>query len=337
MCIRDSWYPYREGKACSSTSFGSNSHVALRTTAKSTCTNIGSGDSLGTLYCGGTDASDVRRYSGLFTSCWTRSRPYRDIWSSNAFGTKHGVSETRKPMCEPQALSKPWRSWRYFSGVKLRLNSSRSAGTISGLDKEAALLHDLLAVNPDIEVRAHHVNVGAGIPLRASVRAVGVSESNVQAGKFLVLQDLPDDVLEFKVRSDGELADEMAILVGVGIGPELLFQNFVIAEDFGDAIVAHLNRQWLARQVGIFLAQVVANHAVHNISTVHFAGSCEHLAAGQVPPLIRTDDAAGFYPSVVGIQRGRQIAAGWVLGFDFLRFANDLNDFLAERIHAVEV
>src|SRR5664280_643165 len=241
MCIRDSWYPYREGKACSSTSFGSNSHVALRTTAKSTCTNIGSGDSLGTLYCGGTDASDVRRYSGLFTSCWTRSRPYRDIWSSNAFGTKHGVSETRKPMCEPQALSKPWRSWRYFSGVKLRLNSSRSAGTISGLDKEAALLHDLLAVNPDIEVQAHDINVSAGIPLRAGMRTVGVSERNVQAGKFLVLQDLPDDPLEFEVRSDGKLPDEMTIFVGVGVGPELLFQHLLSLK----TSVMRLLRMWI--------------------------------------------------------------------------------------------
>src|ERR1035437_5614468 len=228
----------------------------------STCTNIGSGDSLGTLYCGGTEASDVRRYSGLFTSCRTSSRPYCAIWSSKPLGTKHGVSETRKPMCVPQASSKCWRSWRYFSGVKLRLNSSRSAGTISGLDEKAALLHDLLAVNPDIEVQAHDVNVGAGIPLCTCVRAIGVSEGDVDAGKFLVLQDLPYDPLEFEVRSDGKLPNKMAVLVGVRVGPELLFQNFVLAEDLGNAVVPHVDRQWLARQVGVLLAPVVANHAL---------------------------------------------------------------------------
>jgi hypothetical protein len=52
------------------------------------------------------------------------------------------------------------------------------------------------------------------------VRAIGVSESNVHAGEFLVLQDFADYIFEFEIGSDGELADAIAVLVGVRVSPE---------------------------------------------------------------------------------------------------------------------
>src|SRR5208337_2965544 len=129
-CAETPWYPYREGNACSSTSLGSRPPLALRTNPKSTCTNIGRGVSFGTLYSGGTVLSETRRYLGLVSSCVTNSQPYCAIWSSSALGMKQGVSETRKEIGVPQTVARESRNAWYFWGVKLRLNSSRNAGTM---------------------------------------------------------------------------------------------------------------------------------------------------------------------------------------------------------------
>ena len=69
---------------------------------------------------------------------------------------------------------------------------------------------------------ADDVDVGGGIPVGAGVRAVGIAERDVDAGIFLVLQDLADDMLQVDVGADGEFADAVAVLVGVGVLPEIV-------------------------------------------------------------------------------------------------------------------
>ena len=109
-------------------------------------------------------------------------------------------------------------------------------GSWSVLDQELALLHDLPPVYPDIELAANHVDVRAGVPLRSRVLSIRIAEGDVDAGEFLVLQDLADYVGQFNIGADGELAYAVAVFVGVGVRPEILLQRFVLAEDFGDAI-----------------------------------------------------------------------------------------------------
>ena len=53
------------------------------------------------------------------------------------------------------------------------------------------------------------------------------------------------------------------------------------------------------------LAQIVADDAVDDEGAVDFAGRREDLAAGQVAPLVRTDQAARLDPAIVGIERRR--------------------------------
>src|SRR5271170_7750399 len=109
-------------------------------------------------------------------------------------------------------------------------------GSWSVLNQESTLLHDLPLVDPDIEVAANHVDVRAGVPPGSSVFPIRIAEGDVNAGKFLVLQDLADNVGQLNICADGKLAYPVAVLVGVGVGPEILFQLFVFAEDLGDAI-----------------------------------------------------------------------------------------------------
>ena len=91
----------------------------------------------------------------------------------------------------------------------------------------------------------------------------------------------------------------VAVFVGVGVGPELLLQLLVVAEDFGDAIVLDADGQRLARQVLILLAEIIADDAVDHADAVDFAGRSEDFAAGKIAPFVAADDAAGLDPVVV--------------------------------------
>src|SRR5438477_6447338 len=106
-------------------------------------------------------------------------------------------------------------------------------GSSSGLDEEAPLLHDLQAIDPDVEFASDHVDMRARVPLRASVLAIGIAEGDVNAGELLILQDVADHVFQFDVGADGELAHAIAILVSVGVFPEILLELLVFAEDLG--------------------------------------------------------------------------------------------------------
>ena len=59
----------------------------------------------------------------------------------------------------------------------------------------------------------------------------GIAEGDVDAGKLFILQNLPDDVGQFDVGADGELAHQVTVFVGVRVGPELLLQFLVVAGD----------------------------------------------------------------------------------------------------------
>src|SRR2546430_7515168 len=54
--------------------------------------------------------------------------------------------------------------------------------------------HHLLAVEPDIEIAANAVDVGFGNPIRPSVFGIRMTEGDMNAGNFFVLQNVTDDV-----------------------------------------------------------------------------------------------------------------------------------------------
>jgi hypothetical protein len=111
-----------------------------------------------------------------------------------------------------------------------------------------ALLHDLPPVHPDIELAPNYIDVGSRVPLRPRVLAVRIAKGDMNAGEFLVLQNLADYVGQFNIGADGELAYAIAVFVSVGVRPEILFQCLVLAENFGDAIVAHrMVNGWCSR------------------------------------------------------------------------------------------
>ncbi len=72
--------------------------------------------------------SEARRYSGLFTSCRTKSRPYSAIWSSRALGKKQGVSETRNAMGVPALVVKLLEELLVFLREKVTVECLAQSG-----------------------------------------------------------------------------------------------------------------------------------------------------------------------------------------------------------------
>src|ERR1035438_6485146 len=95
--------------------------------------------------------------------------------------------------------------------------------------------HNLAIVGPDVEITADHVDVRAGPPVGAGMRAVGITESHVNAGKFFILQNVADHAAQPDVGPDGEFADAIAVLVGMCVSPEFLFQLAVLRMSFHHA------------------------------------------------------------------------------------------------------
>src|SRR5664279_6339578 len=107
-------------------------------------------------------------------------------------GRKHGVSLWRKGTGSPQRSSSTARKRPCFASEYSRLKCRRW----EGIKQECSAAHDLAAVDPDVEIAAHDVDVGRRVPVGAGVRAVGVAKGDVNAGNFLVLEDVTNDVVD---------------------------------------------------------------------------------------------------------------------------------------------
>src|SRR6202044_1803798 len=116
-------------------------------------------------------------------------------------------------------------------------------GSSSVLYQEAAFLHNLPPIYPDIELASDHIDMRAGVPLRSGVLTVWVAKSDVNAGELLVLQYLADHVGQFNICANSKLTHAVTIFIRVRVRPEILLQHLVLAKDLGDAIVSHTDGQ----------------------------------------------------------------------------------------------
>src|ERR1039457_3934831 len=166
-------------------------------------------------------------------------------------GRKHGVSLWRKGTGSPQRSSSRARKRSCFASEYSRLKRWRW----EGIKQECSAAHDLAAVDPDVEIAAHDVDVGRRVPVRAGVRAVRIAERDVNAGDFLVLENVADDVMDGDVGADGELAHAVAVLVGMAVAPELGFEFLIVAAGFAQAAFRHFDGQRILAQVAVLLAE----------------------------------------------------------------------------------
>src|SRR4051812_16415811 len=100
--------------------------------------------------------------------------------------------------------------------------------TQAAQDVLAALYH-LFTIDPDVAGAGEDIDVRARFPRGAGLAAVGIAEGEVDAGHLLVLQQHADHVAQRQVGAEGELADAVAVLVGVAVLPEFLLEIFSYA------------------------------------------------------------------------------------------------------------
>src|SRR6266404_8248839 len=72
--------------------------------------------------------------------------------------------------------------------------------------------HHLLAVEPDIEIAANAVDVGFGNPIRPSVFGIRMTEGDMNAGNFFVLQNVTDDVGQGMVCANAKFTKAVVVL-----------------------------------------------------------------------------------------------------------------------------
>src|SRR2546421_9696283 len=86
----------------------------------------------------------------------------------------------------------------------------------------AALLDDLIVIDPHVAAAGEHVDVRARLPIGVRLAAVGIAKSEMHAGEFFVLEQNNDHFRENENGAEGQVADAIAVFVGVTIIPELL-------------------------------------------------------------------------------------------------------------------
>lgn len=146
----------------------------------------------------------------------------------------------------------------------------------SGGDQEMAIAHDLFfsggRLKPDVETEADDIDVSRRTPGRAGVLSVRIAEGDVDAGKFLVLKNVADDAGDADVGADGEFADAIGVLVGMGVGPEIPLELVVAAGTGDDAILCDLNRQRRVLEEAVASTEPVADNTIDNEDAIHFSG-----------------------------------------------------------------
>src|ERR1700761_5606575 len=167
--------------------------------------------------------------------------------------------------------------------------------------------------------------------------AIRVTEGDMDAGKFFILQDVADHACDADVGADSELAYAVGVFVAMRVLPEIILQLDVAGGAGNDAVVRDCDGHRCSGERAVTLAQVVADDAVHHEGAVHFAGRGEDLASGQVTPLIRADDAAGLEPLVAGVQLGANIRARCRGGAHRCSFTRTLEDALTQTVYREKV
>src|SRR5436190_19652210 len=101
-----------------------------------------------------------------------------------------------------------------------RCRRFRILSIIAVLYQKLSFSHYLLAVEPDVEIAADAVDMRFGSPVCASMLGVWMTERDMDAGNFFVLQNVSDDMRAGDVGADGKFADAVAVFVRVRVGPK---------------------------------------------------------------------------------------------------------------------
>ena len=125
----------------------------------------------------------------------------------------------------------------------------------------------------------------------------GLPKAMCTPGNFSSCRMWPMTRVQLDVGADGELADAVAVLVGVRCTPEVGLRAWFVEVASTRRLSSTRSVSGVSREAAVPVAQPVADDAVDDEGAVDFAGRREHLAARQVAPLV------GLMRPLVLIQR----------------------------------
>src|ERR1700688_3574117 len=139
--------------------------------------------------------------------------------------------------------------------------------------------------------------------------AIRITEGDVHAGKFFVLKKIADHLGEAQVGAEGQLADAVAVFVGVAIVPEFLVEILALAFDLPQTRALDFEDQRGALQISVLTVEVIASAGIADEGAVHSGRSREHFTSGKIGPVARTDESAGLDPIEAAIEMGGEFGA----------------------------
>src|SRR6266567_1753420 len=108
-----------------------------------------------------------------------------------------------------------------------RYQASREAAPARSHQKLPAL-HHLFAVEPDVEIAADAIDVRFRNPIGAGVFGVRMTEGDMHAGNFFVLQNMADNTRAGCVCADGKLAYAIAVFIRARVSAKFIAQILVL-------------------------------------------------------------------------------------------------------------
>jgi len=102
-------------------------------------------------------------------------------------------------------------------------------------------VHDLFAVEPDIEIATYAVDMGFRSPVCAGVFRVRMTKGDVDSGNFFILQDVADDMGASRVGADGKFPNAVAVFIGAGVSVKFIAQILVLRAQRADAIIFYFD------------------------------------------------------------------------------------------------
>src|SRR5207245_11716728 len=128
--------------------------------------------------------------------------------------------------------------------------------------------------------------VRGGIPLRSSMCAIWIAEGDVDSRIFLILQNLPNHILQLNIGSNREFSHQVAILIGMGVAPEIGFQFAIIRMGFRKPVTLYMNGQRILSQAAELCAQVVSHHAMAHSRSTQCSVTSKDYVSWQVSPVV---------------------------------------------------
>src|SRR5215472_9568910 len=210
-------------------------------------------------------------------------------------------------------------------------------------NEEAAILHDLAAVDPHVGAAGQHIDMARALPVSARLVAVRIAECHMDTGELLVLQEVAHDRGQTDVRPDRELARSIGVWtlaqVGLDLGADL---GMAVHLHGHHATAADMKPHWLLQEAitpGEVITQLLPNQQAIDAERCREDLSLREVAPAALLPVA----SVARYPAVPGREGRGQLGAEARGDLDPGRLAHDLIDAMRDLVdllvvhgHAVE-